>query len=218
MKTQIANFLGSMNAGARALLLVFAFGFPIALIGHYAKAFEAYEWLGYSPALIWKGQVWRLVTYGFLPGGVVDWAVSLFWLITLVCVLGRNWSGRQLWAYCLLSTVAASLFLALVQRRVDYVLVGNGAMILALIAAWNRLYARERIILLGIGEMSVHQAAIIVAIIELLILFFCLGWLITLGMVFGGAIGWLYLIARGRHALNRHGQQFDSARIARLEL
>ena len=35
-------------------------------------------------------------------------------------------------------------------------------------------------------------------------------------MLFGGFIGWLYLVLRGKHALNRRSQLLDSARIARL--
>jgi hypothetical protein len=96
--------------------------------------------------------------------------------------------------------------------------VGNGAMIFALLAAWYRLYGRERLILLGIGEMSVRQAAILVALVEILISWFCLGWFVTLAMMSGGVVGWLYLLLRGKHALNRRSQVVDSERIARLEL
>ena len=91
-------------------------------------------------------------------------------------------------------------------------------MILGLLGAWDRLYQRERIILLGIGEMSVRQAAAIVGMIEVLLLFFGSGWIVTLAMVFGGAVGWLYLFAVGKYALNRRSQVLDSARISRLEM
>src|SRR5262249_25868344 len=147
----------------------------------------------FSPGLVWKGQVWRLLTYAFLPNGIVDWVVSLFWLATLVCVLRRNWSGRELWIYCILSTLATSVLLALVQQPGACPIVGNGAIILALLAAWCRLYGCERIILLGLGELSVRQAAGIVALIVGLILLFCVGWLATVGMIFGGIVGWFYL-------------------------
>ena len=91
-------------------------------------------------------------------------------------------------------------------------------MILGLLAAWDRLYSRERIILLGMGEISVRQAAVIVAVIEVLILLCGWGWVSTLAMIFGGVVGWMYLFVRGKHALNRRSQVLDSARMARLEL
>ena len=218
MKTVIGGFFSSLTAGPRLLLALFAFGFPLALLGHYTHTIELFRWLAFSPHLVWSGQAWRLLTYAFVPPSVLDWLVSLFWLTTMVCVLARNWHGLELWAYCLLSTVTSSLLLTLLQQPAFGLLGGNGAMILALLVAWDRLYGRERIILLGMGEMSVRQAAIIVAIIEILILFFGLGWVSTLAMVFGGSVGWVYLLLRDKHALNRRSQVLDSARIARLEL
>ena len=84
MKTICHNWLSSLSTGARLLLALFGLLFPLAMAGHYTHTFELYSWLAFSPALVWKGQVWRLLTYAFLPGGIVDWVVSLFWLATLV--------------------------------------------------------------------------------------------------------------------------------------
>ena len=56
------------------------------------------------------------MTYAFLPNGLVDWVVSLFWLATLVSVVGRNWSSVELWAYCLLATVFAALVVVAVAK------------------------------------------------------------------------------------------------------
>jgi len=217
MKRISPNFFSSLAFGPRLLLAIFALVFPLAMAGHYTHMFELYPWLAFSPELVWKGQVWRLFTYAFMPMGILDWLISFFWLTTLVCVLGRNWRGRELWSYCLLSTVVTSALLTLLQQPA-FAIGGNGAMILALVAAWARLYGRERIILLGIGEMSARQAALVVAIVELLILFFGLGWVVTLAMLCGGLAGWLYLFLRGKHTLNRHSQVLDSERIARLEI
>ena len=217
MKRIFKNAFSSLAIGPRLLLLLFVLGFPLMLAGHYSHTYELYAWFAFSPDLVWKGEVWRLVTYAFMPMGILDWLISLFWLMTLVCVLGRNWSGRELWTYCLFSAVVSSGLLTLL-RQPTFAIGGNGAMILALLAAWARLYGRERIILLGIGEMSARQAAMIVAIVEILILFFSLGWVVTLAMLCGGLAGWVYLFVRGKHALNRHSQLLDSERIARLEI
>jgi membrane associated rhomboid family serine protease len=218
MKTFLRNFLGSLPRGSFLLVLLYALGYPLALAGHYTHTFNLYDWLMLSPAVAWKGEVWRLVTYAFLPNGVVDWVVSLFWLATLVAVLGRNWSALELWLYCLLATVAGALVVALVKPAMHAGVVGNGAMLFGFLAAWYRLYGRERLILLGFGEISVRQAAILVVLIEILISLFCLGWFVTLAMMCGGAIGWCYLVLRGKYALNRRSQVLDSQRIARLEL
>ena len=81
MKNLLSNIFWSQSPGARLLLLAYVLGFPLALAGHYTHAFELYDWLGLAPALVWKGQVWRVVSYAFLPGGWIDWVVSSFWLV-----------------------------------------------------------------------------------------------------------------------------------------
>jgi membrane associated rhomboid family serine protease len=218
MKSFLRNFVFSLPRGSLLLVLLYALGFPLALAGHYTHTFDLYNWLMLSPVVAWKGEVWRLFTYAFLPNGVVDWAVSLFWLATLVAVLGRNWSGVELWVYCVLATVAGALVVALVKPAMHVGVVGNGAMLFGFLAAWYRLYGRERLILLGFGEISVRQATILVVLIEILISLFCLDWFVTLAMICGGLVGWFYLVLRGKHALNRHSEVLDSQRIARLEL
>lgn len=216
MKKIFSNFFSSLPLGARLLVLAYALGFA-AWIAFFARLFNLYDLLALSPAAVWKGQVWRVVTYAFLPAGVVDWIVSLFWLATLVSILGRHWSARELWGYCLLATVAGALPIVLLNLKVA--LVGNSAMIFALLAAWYRIYGNERLILLGIGELSVRQAVILIAIINAIILFFsCGGWMVLLTALGGGIAGWLYLSLRGKILMARNSQPVESERIARLEL
>jgi membrane associated rhomboid family serine protease len=218
MKTVIRNFCSSIPRGAGFLVLLYVLGYPLALAGEYTRHFELYVWLALDPMDFWRGEIWRAVTYAFLPNGFVDWAVSLFWLATLVSVLARNWSGGELWVYTLVCTAAGALVVCAGAPHLRFAVAGNGAMIFGFLAAWHRLYGRERLILLGVGEISASQAAGLVAIIEMLVLFFSFGWLITLAMVSGGAAGWLYLVVRGRTALNRRSRQLNSERIARLEI
>ena len=90
MKRVLPNFFSSLAFGPRLLLAIFALVFPLAMAGHYTHTFELYPWLAFSPELVWKGQVWRLLTYAFMPMGILDWLISLFWLTTLVGVLGRT--------------------------------------------------------------------------------------------------------------------------------
>jgi membrane associated rhomboid family serine protease len=217
MRKILQNAFFKSGLGARLLLLSFALPYLIAQAGHYSHTFELFPVAAFSPFLVWKGEVWRLLSYAFLPLGILDWLISLFWFSTLVFVLERIWSGRELWLYCLLSALVASILLVLLKQPA-FPYAGNGAMILALIAAWVRFYGKERIILLGFGEMSVRQAALVVTIIEVLILVFTGGLAVTLAMLCGGFTGWLYLFLRGKHFLNRRSRVLDSERIARLEI
>lgn len=199
-------------------MFAYALGFPLAWVLAATHLSELGDWMALWPPWVRRGEVWYLVTYAFLPNGPVDWLVSLFWLATLVSVVGRNWSSGELWGYCLLATVFGGLVVVAVNPPMQFPIVGNGAMIFALLAAWYRLYGRDRLVMLGLGEMSVRQAVIIVAVIEVLVSWFCLGWFVTLAMMSGGAAGWLYLWVRGERAMNRRSQVVDSERMARLEL
>jgi membrane associated rhomboid family serine protease len=218
MKNLLRNYFLALPWGMRLFLLVFLLGFPVAWIGARSQLFDLNDWLALTPELLWKGQAWRAVTYAFLPTGPVDWAVSLFWLATLVSVLGRNWTARMFWGYCLLGALAGCAFIALLKPGMDRGVVGGGAMIFALLAAWDWMYRHERLILLGIGEISVRQAAILIAVINSLILFFCSGWFLMLAMWCGGLAGWLWLVVRAKLFMGKTAQPIRSERVARLEL
>jgi membrane associated rhomboid family serine protease len=219
MKTVLRGFVSSMPFGTRLFLLAYALGYPLALAGHYFGWFELYKWLPLGPALVWKGQLWRMITYVFLPGGVVDWFVSLFWLATLLSVLGRNWTARGFWGYCLLGAFAGALPVVLLKAGGQGMFAGMSAVTFALLVAWDRLYGRERLILLGIGEISVRQAAILIAFIDVVILFFsCGGWFYLPAMMCGGVAGWIYFAIRHKLLFGKSGQPFESERITRLEL
>jgi len=218
MKNLLNNVFLSQTPGARLLLLVYVLGFPLALAGHYSHTFDLYDWLGLAPALVWRGQVWRVASYAFLAGGWIDWVVSSFWLVTLISVLGRNWTSRGIWGYSLLGVFAGALPVVLLKPGLEIYIAGNAAMIFALLVAWDWFYHRERLILLGIGEISVRQAAILIAVINSVILFFCNGWFLMLAMWSGGLVGWLWLRIRTKLFLGQSPQQIRSERVARLEL
>jgi len=218
MKNLLQNIFWSQSPGARLILLAYVLGFPLALVGHYTHTFDLYGWLGLVAALVWKGQAWRVVTYAFLAGGWIDWVVSSFWLVTLISVLGRNWTSRGIWGYCLLGTLAGALPVVLFKPGMECGVAGNAGMIFALLTAWDWFYRRERLILLGVGEISVRQAAVLIAVINSLILFFCNGWFLMLAMWCGGVAGWLWLAMRAKLFMGKTAQQIRSERVARLEL
>jgi membrane associated rhomboid family serine protease len=219
MKRLFQNFFASVPLATRIFLFLFMLSFPVAWIGHRLHLFELYDSLALNPALVWKGQVWRVFTYAFLPYGPVDWMVSSFWLATLVSLLGRNWSGLGFWTYNLLAALSGATWFLLLAPHLPGQVVGAGAMIFALLIAWDRIYKNERLLLLGIGEVSVRQAVILVAIIDSVIMFFCCGgWFYMVGMWCGGAFGAAYFLVRGKRIMRGEGQALNSERIARLEL
>lgn len=218
MKNIVRNYFSALPWGMRIFVLIFVLGFPVAWLGLHTGLFNLYGWFALIPALVWKGQVWRMVTYAFLPVGPVDWCISLFWLVTLVSILGRTWTARAFWGYCLLGALGGGLFISLLSSNSLCAVAGGWPMFFALLVAWDWMYRRERLLMLGIGEMSVRQAAILIALINSFILFFCFGWFLMLAMWCGGLAGWLWLRIRAKLFLGKTPQQIRSERVARLEL
>ena len=97
-------------------------------------------------------------------------------------------------------------------------LAGCRVLMFGLLVAWGRIYVRERMLLLGWGEISVRQAAILVALINVFLLFFTNGWFITLAMLTGGLAAYLYFKVRDRKTMRAAGQAVSSERMARPEL
>jgi membrane associated rhomboid family serine protease len=219
MNHPIKNIL-ALPKGMLLFLGIYAASFPVIwLEAHLTQRSMLLDWLGLSPALVWKGQVWRVLTYALLDGGILGWAVFLFWLATLTSILARDWSSKSYWAFCLFAAFAGALPFVLFMPQANARVVGVTAVIFALLVAWDRNYRRERILMLGLGEVSVRQAAIIIGVINALITFFsCGGWLATLSMLCGGVAGWIYLAVGQRRVMSRGSRAVESERIARLEL
>jgi len=210
----------ALPKGMLLFLGLYAVSFPVIFlemkINHRSVLVD---WLGLSPALVWKGQVWRLMSYALVGGGVLGWAINLFWFTTLISILRNDWSSLSFWICCLVAAAGGALPVVLIYPHADVPVLAAGAVVFALLAAWDRFYRRERLIMLGIGEVSVRQAAIFIAVLNAVICFFsCSGWLFTLAMFCGGAVGWLWLAVGQRRVMSRGSQVVESQRTARLEL
>jgi len=145
--------------------------------------------------------------------------VALFWLFTLTSILARNWSSFNFWMFCLFTAASGAVPIVLILPQANMNAVSAWATVFGLLVAWARLYGRERLIMLGIGEMSVRQAAMFIAAINAVIAFFsCGGWLLTLSLMCGSLGGWLYLRIGDKRVMRRSAQPIESERIARLEL
>ena len=114
--------------------------------------------------------------------------------------------------------LGAAVPILLFRSQMSMPVTSSMAMVFALLVAWDWFYHGERLILLGFGEISVRQAAVLIGIIDSVIFFFCAGWFFTLAMWCGGVAGWLYLTVRTKVFLGRTAQQIRSERVARLEL
>jgi membrane associated rhomboid family serine protease len=217
------NPLKSVFALPKGMLLflgIYAVSFPVVFL-ELTLNHRSYlmEWCGLNPSLVWKGQVWRFLTFDLVAVGILGWAINLFWFATLISILRNDWTSLRFWIYCLVGGIGGAVPLLLIFPKLDLPITGAGAMVCALIVAWDRYYHRERIIMLGLGEVSVRQAAIFIILLNAVITFFsCGGWQFTLSMFCGGAAGWLFLVIGQQRVMSRGSQVVESQRAARLEL
>ncbi len=219
MSTPLKNIF-ALPKGMLLFLGLYAVSFPLIWLEfHFTGHSVVGDAVGLSSALVWKGQFWRLASYAFFTAGVLGWAINLFWFATLIGLLRNDWSSLNFWMFCIVAAVGGALPIILFSPHDERIFLGAGALIFALLVAWDRLYKRERIMMLGIGEVSVRQAALFVAGLNAVICFFsCGGWLFTLSMVCGGVAGWLYLAIGDKRVMSRGGKIIGSERVARLEL
>ena len=217
------NPFKSIFALPKGMLLfigIYAASFPMIYIeakltGHSTML----QWLGLNPVMVWKGEIWRVLTFDLISASVLGWAINTFWLATLISILRNDWTSLRFWIYCLVAGTAGAVPVLFLFPKLDLPIAGAGAVVCALLIAWERFYRRERIIMLGLGEVSVRQAAIFIILLNAVITFFsCGGWQFTLSMFCGGAAGWLFLMIGQKRVMSRGSQIVESNRGARLEL
>src|SRR2546429_6392369 len=125
--------------------------------------------LDLDPARIRHGEVWRLVTYIFLPQTLSFWIVLALWFLWFIGEgLERAWGPFRLTLYFVVgmigTTVAAFFFGS------DF---SNGMLITSLFFAFARFYPDEVIYILFILPVKIKWLAWIYA--ALLVLWFALG-------------------------------------------
>lgn len=210
----------ALPKGMLLFLGIYAVSFPaIYLEAKLTGHSTVLQWLGLSPASVWKGEVWRLLTFDLISASVLGWAINTFWLATLISILRNDWTSLRFWLYCLAAGIGGALPLLFIFPKLDFPIAGAGAVVCALLVAWERFYHRERIIMLGLGEVSVRQAAFFIIGLNAVITFFsCGGWQFTLSMFCGGAVGWLFLKIGQQRVMSRGSRVVETNRGARLEL
>jgi membrane associated rhomboid family serine protease len=208
----------SLTPGVRVLLGLLAAAYLAAVIGTMLHAYNLRGWLALSGPDLWRGQVWRLVTYALLPAGIMDFVMNSIALVILGGLLERHWSRGQLWLYCLVVVVGAGVAKVLLQSASPLPLTGAAPMMFGLLIAWGFLCGGEVINLLVFGPMTVWKLVLGAAVISLFILLLTAGLIAPLILAAGGLTGWLYLWLKHKWLMSRPGRVTRSERISRLEL
>jgi membrane associated rhomboid family serine protease len=120
-------------------------------------------------------QLWRLVTYQFLHGGVGHLVFNMLVLYFMGPFVERAWGGRAFIKFYLICGAAGGfLYTSLVMMKVMQpgVMVGASGAIYGVMAAVAYMFPRLRVLLWGIIPMTMIRLIILVVIISLLTIAF----------------------------------------------
>lgn len=218
MNSLYRNFYRDHIPGVRWLLLIFGASYLVALTGKLTGWFNLYLWVSLSSESLAHGQIWRLVTCGLTPAGLLDCLFGLIWFSVLGGQLERLWSSRTFWCYFLLGLLGGVLPLLFILPSGTNVVVGSSPATFGLLAAWYRLCGHERLILHGLGPLNVRQAAVVIAGLTAAIVYVGAGWKVTLCLMGGALAVWIGLSLQRRWNIAQIRRASGTSRMNRLEV
>lgn len=132
---------------------------------------------GFAPSLIWRGQVWRLVTWAFVQGGAWGLIYTCLCIYQLGGDLLRLWGERRLRRFMIEvlggAAVVATL-LALISRDAwEVYRLGGWAVGDALVIAWARQYPRHPVVIFyGLLTLPARDLLVLVIVFNVLFALF----------------------------------------------
>jgi membrane associated rhomboid family serine protease len=116
------------------------------------------SWTALAPAEIWRGQIWRLVTWVFVEPSPWSLVFTLAVIYKFGGELAPRWGDRRLLRFMMQVVIAASLATALLALVSDLTWLvqrcGGLAMTNALIIAWARQYPGYTIRMFGFFDLG----------------------------------------------------------------
>ncbi len=218
MKSILRTFFWDHSPGMRWLMLVFGVSYLVAVAGNLSHLFNLHQGFGLSSEALGRGQIWRLLTCGLTPAGLLDWLFGLVWFSVLGGQLERLWSSRTFWCYCVIGILGGVLPLLCILPAGVSVVVGSAPATFGLLAAWYRLCGHERLLLHGVGPVNVRQAAMMIGVLNAAIVYVGNGWKVTLCLMSGALAVWVGLSIHRRWNRVRLQRASGPSRMNRLEV
>ncbi len=122
-----------------------------SLLGALGRSFGTTELAALVPALVWQGQVWRLVTWLFFetdPLSLLFGGLTLYWFGRDLC---QAWGSRRfLWTFFGIAIAAASVTCLIARlgwpALMGAVWTGSWPVLSALIVAWAMIFPDRQIL------------------------------------------------------------------------
>jgi membrane associated rhomboid family serine protease len=141
---------GKFPPGVKWLLIVNVVAFLLMYFAADTSFQRTFLWLVLQPAAVLKEfQIWRLVGYLFLHGGVWHLLVNMFTLWMFGCTLEAQWGTRQFLRYYFLCGIGAGICDVLVNAmlgRWGSSTIGASGAIYGLLLAFGVLYPNQTVL------------------------------------------------------------------------
>jgi rhomboid family protein len=206
---------GPWTPAIKALIIA---NVTVFVVTYFLPLLQVPLWL--TPQDVVHGQVWRLVTYMFLHGGVSHILFNMLFLWMFGVELERMWGTRNFLKYYFVTGVAAALttivvsFVPLFGLGSLYVArtVGASGAVVAVLLAYGLYFPNREILFYGIFPIRVKYFLMILAAISL----FTAGNIAHSTHIGGAVAGYLYLKGGRIHLLSEIKYRYWKWKINRV--
>jgi membrane associated rhomboid family serine protease len=140
--------LGTSKLVTRWIIVTLAASIVAALDGGWLASWSALE-----PARIWRGELWRLVTWPFIESGPVSLVATCMVIYKFGGELAIRWGDRRLRRYVagiVVLAAAATCVLAAITGQFHVHRLGGWAVADVLVIAWARQFPDATLVLYGV--------------------------------------------------------------------
>lgn len=160
--------------------------------------------LGYTPGDLASRELWTVVTYMFVHGGLVHLALNMWTLWLFGPRVERAWGSSTFTWYYLWCGLGGWAFHYMFEQNAG--LIGASAAALGVAVAYASLWPNDEVMFFGVVPMKVRWMVLLFAVINMVSALVSTGapgstaFAAHLGGMFAG---WLYLRAPGQGSLDR---------------
>ncbi|HSH95516.1 MAG TPA: rhomboid family intramembrane serine protease [Roseimicrobium sp.] len=220
MKSRIQNAWTAIPRVTRGVL---SFLLVLNLTALVLRAFHLVDLgdlLALNPALVLKGQIWRLITHSLIEAGLLNLVVSLFLLAGMLPRLEQAWRPVEVISFCVIVSLGVGLIKLTLMKWSPSPLLGMGTLVLGTAMAWAKLFGDEVVQLFGTIPCTVRTMVYVaLGITVVLSLMLSPGSVLDTFLALSGAmVAWVYLSLRWERNRRVEMQTVATARFERLEL
>lgn len=146
----------NISSGIKVILITTGLSFLFQQFSPYYT-----YWGQLKPSLVLSGQVWRLISYGFLHGGVwhILWNMLALWMFG--GEIEERWGEKRFLLFYFISVLGSGLFSLPMLFMGDPGIIGASGAVLALLTVYAWYYPDRQILIFFVFPVPVRIAVIL---------------------------------------------------------